>query len=251
MKIYTISNQKGGVAKTTTTINLAAALVLFEKRCLVIDLDPQAQLTDGLGVAAPAITTYHVMVEGEPLREAIVTTQWEGLDLVPASIILANAELHIGGRISRESILKNAIKKAQLTDEYDYILIDTSPTLGVLNLNAMSAAHGVIIPVEPSKFSLDAVQMQEQTIGLLQEISSVRIEGILITRVPPRSKEKDYCFEQLEAAYGDLVFKTTISANEKVKESQRFSQPLVFYDPKAAAAIQYIELAKELLENGG
>lgn len=266
MKIISITNQKGGVAKTTTTINLAAALVLLGKRCLVIDLDPQSQLTDGLGVSTEhKITGYNVirdsviltsgekMEGGVPLREAIIETKWQGLDIVPGNIHMANAELTLAPlSTGRDTLLARAIKKAQLRDEYDYILFDTSPTLGILTVNAICAAHEIIVPIEPSKFSLDAIKDLSKTIVVYREteVTKAVISGILLTRVPPSSRVKDDCLAQVEAEYGDLVFKTYISANEKVKESQSAQVPLVFYDHKAKAAMQYIELAKEMTENG-
>jgi chromosome partitioning protein len=251
MKVITISNQKGGVAKTTTTINLAAAMLLFKRRCLVIDLDPQAHLTAGLDIPTNMpVTSYNVLVEGISMRDAIITTKWEGLDIVPSSIVLANAELQISGIISRESILKKAIRMAQLSDEYDFIFIDTSPTLGVLNLNGLCAANSIIIPVEPASFSLQGVEWLANTIELVQDISKIDIAGILLTRVPARSKDADLCRADLGEKYGPLVFNTIINSNEKIKESQRNKTPLVFYDHKAKAAIQYIELAKEMLTDG-
>jgi chromosome partitioning protein len=181
------------------------------------------------------------------LRDIIRQTEWDGLDIAPSSLALANADNIMQGRLGRETILRKAIKAADLTEEYDYIFIDTTPSLNNLMYNALCAANRVIVPLEPSSFSLEGMSDLTTTIQLVQEINPVKIDGILLTRCPVNTKESKLCRDELEKVYGPVVLKTVINNCEKVKVAQRKRTPLVIYDPKSKAAIQYMDLAKELL----
>lgn len=250
MKVITITNQKGGVGKTTTTINLAGALTTLGKKILVIDIDPQGHLTSGLDMKGKFDkTSYDILMGDATIREAIVHTEWEGLDLIPAGISLANAELQLSSMpVGRETMLKEAIEDAKLSDEYDFIFIDTNPSLGNLTINAFCAAESLIIPMEPEIFALEGVNHLLKVITLVRKINkNLDIEGVLLTKVHPRSNNSKEIVQEVNEVFKDKVFKTYISLNEKVKDAQTFRTPITYYDPKAKAAEQYMELAKELI----
>lgn len=253
MKIISVTNQKGGVAKTTTVINLASSLARQNKKVLVIDLDPQGNLTSGLNRRDDfSNSIYEVLCSNLPLGQAIYKTDWKFIDLVPASIVLATAEMELHTQIGRETILREAIEKAQLS-KYDYVLIDTNPSLGNLTINALASADSIIIPLEPEIYSLEGVDFLLKAINLVKSKINMNldIEGVLLVKVHPRTKIAKEFEEEIRELFQDKVFKTKINLNVKIQEAQSERMPILYYDDKSKGAIQYLELAKELIAHEG
>lgn len=250
--IIGITNQKGGVAKTTTSINLAAGLSRYDKKVLVIDMDPQGNLTSGMGVKGPfKKTIYDVLTDDEPIEKAIVETEFKNIHVVPSTIKLANAELELAQMMGRETILKEAISK-RIKDKYDYILIDTNPSLGNLSINALSAAQHLIIPMMPSQFAIEGVDHLIKIINLTKKKINreLKIMGILLTRVHPRTNIARDFEREIRELFKDKVFKTKIHENVAIQEAETAKTPLILFDPSAKAALEYFEFAGEILENG-
>jgi chromosome partitioning protein len=247
--ITAIVNQKGGVAKTTTTINLGSCLAELGKKVLLIDIDPQGNLTQGLGVENIDKTIYECLTEELPLSEIIQHTNFNNLDIVPANIKLANAELELSSTLGRESLLKDALEHADLN--YDYILIDCNPSLGILTVNALTATEDIIIPLEPGIFALEGIGQLVKVIQLIKKKLNpkLNIKGVLLTRVNSRtSLAKDFEV-QLHEIFGDKVFNTVIHNNVKIAEAQTYKKPINVYDKNAKGSIEYMSLAKELISN--
>lgn len=252
MKILSMSNQKGGVAKTSSVINLAAAMTKLGKKVLVIDIDPQGNLTSGLNQRNKFDKSiYDVLVLEYPIEKAVVSTEWDGLHLIPASIKLANAELELANVIGRETVLLSSIKESNIAKEYDYILIDTNPSLGLLTINALAAADGVVIPMEPEIYSLEGMDYLIKVISMIKQKINKKLEiaGVLLTKVHPRTNIAKDFEEEAKEIFKDKVFKTKINLNVRVQEAQAERKPVIFFDEKAKAAEQYMQLAKELIGN--
>lgn len=249
-KIIGLVNQKGGVAKTSSTINLGDALTELGKKILLVDNDPQGNLTSGLGIIDTVEKTlYDCLMNELPLVEAIYKTDNPLLDIIPAGITLANAELELANTLGRESILKEIIENnPQL--EYDYILIDCNPSLGLLTVNALVACDSVIIPLEAAKFSYQGI---EQLVKLIQMIrkklnSKLAIEGVLLTRFDARTNLSKEFEEQLAEIFKDKMFETKIHVSSKIPDSQAVGQSVIKYSPKSKPAMQYKSLAKEIIK---
>jgi len=250
MKVISVSNQKGGVAKTTTVINLSAALTILGRRVLTIDMDPQAHLTSGLNKKRSfEKSIYDILVAEYPLRNAILKTEWNNLDLIPSSIALANAEIELSQMVGRETVLKSAIEEANIENDYDFVFIDTGPNLGNLTLNAFAAANSLIVPIEPEMFALEGVEHLVKIIGLVRKKinKNLEIEGVLLTKVNPRTNIAKEFTQAINEIFKDKMFNTIINQNVKIAEAQSSRQPVVFYDKEAKGSLQYIELAKELI----
>lgn len=247
--ICAIANQKGGVAKTTTAINLGSCLAELGKRVLLIDDDPQGNLTQGLGIENIDKTIYECLTEELPLSDIIQSTGIANLDIVPASIKLANAELELSNVLGREGLLKEALEKSHL--DYDYILIDCNPSLGILTVNALTAAEGIIIPLEPGIFALEGIGQLVKVINLIKKKLNPKLEikGVLLTRANQRTSLAKEFEEQLQAIFKDKVFKTVIHNNVRIAEAQAEKKPINIYDKTAKGAIEYMALAKELIGN--
>lgn len=252
MKIFTISNQKGGVAKTTSVINIAAALTKLGKKVLVIDMDPQSNLTSGLNQKNKFDKSiYDVLIHEYPIKKTIIHTEWNDLHLVPTSIKLANAELELASVMGRETILQTVVDEAELIKEYDYIIIDTNPGLGLLTINALGIADGVIIPMEPEIYSLEGIDYLIQVITLIRKKinKNLEIAGVLLTKVNPITRVSKDFQDEIKKIFGDKVFKTKININVRVQDASSERIPVVFFDEKAKAAEQYIDLAREIVAN--
>jgi chromosome partitioning protein len=247
--ITAIVNQKGGVAKTTTTINLGSCLAELGKKVLLIDIDPQGNLTQGLGIENIDKTIYECLTEELPLSEIVQHTSINNLDIIPASIKLANAELELSNTLGRESLLKDALEHTILN--YDYVLIDCNPSLGVLTVNALTAAEDIIIPLEPGIFALEGIGQLVKVIQLIKKKLNpkLNIKGVLLTRVDSRTSLAKEFKEQLHAIFGDKVFNTVIHNNVKIAEAQTHKKPINIYDKNAKGSIEYMSLAKELLSH--
>ncbi len=260
MEIIAVVNQKGGVAKTTTAINLGAALAERGRNVLLVDVDPQANLTSGIGFVNKKKTIYAVMKKEVGFAEAIYPTglepeDWKGkIDIVPSHIELANAELEFSGEIGRETILKEAFEDAKERISgagYDYVILDTNPSLGLLTVNALSLADSLIVPLEPSIFALDGMEHLTDVIRLVKRKinTKLRIRGILLTRVDGRTKIAEEFYDELKEVFGDKLFDTVIHQNVRLSEAQTEGLPINLYDEKASGTREYAALSEELISN--
>lgn len=260
IKIIGVTNQKGGVAKSSTVLAIGGLLGQLGKKVLLVDVDPQFNLTTGLGFGKKEKTIYQVMKEEIKFHEAIYSTNiepddWEGkIDLIPSSIELANAELEFSGEIGRETILKEAFdnSKSEIMEmNYDYIIIDTNPSLGLLTINAMALADSLIIPLEPSIFALDGMEQLINVVKLVRKKinKNLSIEGALLTRVDGRTNIGNEFQTKLKNVFGDKLFDTVIHQNVKIAEAQSEGLPINLYAPNAKSSKEYLKLTKELLNN--
>lgn len=249
-KIIAIANQKGGVGKTTTAINLAASLATLERPTLLIDADPQANSSSGLGVNVSEVETsiYECIINGLDPREAIYTTDIAGLDVLPAHIDLVGAEVEMLGLEQREYCLKKLLEG--LRGEYDYILIDCSPSLGLITVNALVAAQSVIVPVQCEYFALEGISQLLNTIRIIKQKlnENLQIEGFLLTMFDGRLRLANQIYDEMKRHFQELVFKTVIVRNVKLSEAPSHGMPAVLYDADSKGALCYLNLAKEILK---
>lgn len=250
-KVIAIANQKGGVGKTTTAINLAASLAVLEKKVLIIDADPQANTTSGLNFSPDndqKRTLYEVMIGQIGIRDALVQTEMANLHLIPSHINLVGAEIEMLGAENRESVLKNAL--APIRDEYDFIIIDCSPSLGLITVNSLTAADSVIIPVQPEFFALEGLGKLLQTIRIVQSgvNPSLSIEGFVVTMFDGRTKVHTQVVGELKEHFKDMVFNTIIQRNIRLSEAPSHGKPIILYDVMSNGTNNYLNLAKEVLE---
>lgn len=252
-KVIAIANQKGGVGKTTTAINLAASLAALEYKTLVVDADPQANSTSGVGLNPKEVeySVYECMVDGIDVTEAIESTDINYLDILPSHIDLVGAEVEMVDIERREERMKDTLKKVR--NDYDFIIIDCSPSLGLITINALTAADSVIIPVQCEYFALEGLGKLLNTIKIIQTRlnKSLEIEGILLTMYDVRLRLSNQVVEEVATHFKSMKFKTIIPRNIRLSESPSFGVPAIAHDAESKGAISYLNLAKEILDKNG
>lgn len=247
-KIISIANQKGGVGKTTTAINLSSLLAAAEKKTLLVDIDPQANSSSGLSVTNQQISVYDVLADRVRISDAIISTFMPFLDLLPSNINLVGAEIELVDVEGRETKLKNALK--EIGNNYDFILIDCPPSLGLLTLNALTASDSVLIPVQCEYFALEGLGQLLNTINIVKKHFNpeLAIEGVLLTMFDSRLRLSHQVAEEVRKYFGDKVYNTVIHRNVRISEAPSYGKPIILYDAISSGAKNYMSLAAELLE---
>lgn len=252
-KIIALANQKGGVGKTTTSMNLSASLATLEQKVLLIDADPQANSSSGMGVNVAEVETsiYNCLIGGADIREAIYTTDVPNLDIVPSHIDLVGAEIEMLETDRREYVMERVLSSVK--DMYDYILIDCSPSLGLITVNALTAADSVIIPVQCEYFALEGISKLLNTIKIIKSKLNPRleIEGFLLTMYDSRLRLANQIYDEVRRYFQELVFKTVIQRNVKLSEAPSHGVPAILYDADSRGAQNHLELAKEIIQKNG
>ena len=249
LRVIAIANQKGGVGKTTTAVNLSSCLALLGARVLLIDVDPQGNSTSGLGIDKSTVKrcVYDCLVNDVPMDEAIVSTKVENLGLLPATIQLAGAEVELVSVLARENMLKRALEKVKY--RYDFVLMDRPPSLGLLTINALTAASSVLVPIQCEFYALEGLSQLMRTVGLVQKNlnPSLQLEGVVLTMFDARTNLSIQVVDEVKNHFRNKVYRTIIPRNIRLSEAPSHGKPIVQYDPKSRGAEVYLELAKEVM----
>ena len=249
-KIIPFSNQKGGVGKTTTCVNMAAYLARSGKKVLLADIDPQGNATTGLGFSKSTIkkSVYNVLIDDEPVKDNIIATEVEGLDLLPANIDLAGAEVELVYKKDRERVFKNALEKVK--DDYDFILIDCPPSLGLITINALAAADSVIIPIQSEYYALEGLSQLMNTISLVKKHlnKSIKVEGVVLTMHDRRSLISRQIASEIQKYFTKKLYEIVIPRNVRLAEAPSHGKPIMLHDPRCTGARAYAALTEEFLK---
>lgn len=251
VKVIAVANQKGGVGKTTTSVNLSACLATLGKRILLVDIDPQGNATSGFGLDKSKIkrSMYNVLVDDVSMEEIIAATEIENLKLVPATIQLAGAEIELVSVMSRETKLKRAIDKVKY--DYDYVIIDCPPSLGLLTINSLTAATSVLVPIQCEFYALEGLSQLMNTVALVQKNLNpiLELEGVVLTMFDSRTNLSIQVVDEVKNHFRQKVYRTMIPRNVRLSEAPSHGQPVILYDPKSKGAEMYFDLAREVIAN--
>ncbi|MCC0649146.1 AAA family ATPase [Clostridioides sp. ZZV15-6598] len=249
-KVIAIFNQKGGVGKTTTNVNLSASLGTLGKKILVLDLDPQGNTTSGYGIDKNEVenTIYEIMLDGLHIKEAIIKTEFENVDVVPSATELAGAEIELASISNREYILKNSIKTVK--DEYDYIFLDCPPSLGMLTINCLTAVDSVLIPIQCEYYALEGVSQLMETIKLVKSRlnTDIEIQGVVLSMFDGRANLSIQVVEEVKKYFKGSVYTTLIPRNVRLAEAPSHGKPAIYYDKRCRGSVAYLELAEEFID---
>ncbi len=250
-KVIAIANQKGGVGKTTTAVNLSACLGVKNKKTLIIDIDPQGNTTSGLGLDPRTVETsvYDCIINDTPMEEAVIKTEFDNLWICPSNIDLAGAELELVGKSSREFLLKESISKVR--DRFDFIFIDCPPSLGLITLNSFAAADTVLVPIQCEYYALEGLSQLTNTIKIIKKNINppINIEGVLLTMFDARTNLSIQVVEEVKKFFGSKVYSSVIPRNVRLSEAPSFGQPIIVYDKNSKGAESYMDLADEVIDN--
>ncbi|HBF6952832.1 TPA: ParA family protein [Clostridioides difficile] len=249
-KVIAVFNQKGGVGKTTTNVNLSASLGTLGKKILVLDLDPQGNTTSGYGINKNEVenTIYEIMLYGLHIKEAIISTEFENVDVVPSATELSGAEIELTSKTNREYILKNSIKA--VIDEYDYIFLDCPPSLGMLTINCLTAVDSVLIPIQCEYYALEGVSQLMETIKLVKSRlnADIEIQGVVLSMFDGRANLSIQVVEEVKKYFKGSVYTTLIPRNVRLAEAPSHGKPVIYYDKRCRGSVAYLELAEEFID---